>query len=82
MIRKKIKPALKDDVLGQHCQNLKIVTEEIDPSLGNVKYYFYKELNCNYVDLDWDVERVIENLKTISILVYQELNTDIKGNPN
>ena len=28
MIRKKIKPALKDDVLGQHCQNLKIVTEE------------------------------------------------------
>ena len=28
MKRKKIKPALKDDVLGQHCQNLKIVTEE------------------------------------------------------
>jgi len=68
--------------LERRTKILKIVTEEIDPSLGNVKYYFYKELNCNYVDLDWDVERVIENLKTISILVYQELNTDIKGNPN
>ena len=28
MLRKKIKLALKDDVLDQHCQNLKIVTEE------------------------------------------------------
>ena len=61
---------------------LNIVTEEIDPSLGNAKYYFYKELNCNNVNLDWDIERVIENLRTLSVLVYQELNTDIKGNPN
>ena len=61
---------------------LNIVTEEIDPSLGNAKYYFYKELNCNNVDLDWDIERVIDNLKTISVLVYQEFSTDIKGNPN
>jgi len=61
---------------------LNIVTEEIDPSLGNAKYYFYKELNCNNVNLDWDIERVIENLRTLSVLAYQELNTDIKGNPN
>ena len=61
---------------------LNIVTEEIDPSLGNAKYYFYRELSCNHVNLDWDLERVVENLKTLSVLVYQELNTDIKGNPN
>ena len=34
---------------------LNIVTDEIDPSLGNAKYYVYRELNCdNVVDLDWD----------------------------
>ena len=61
---------------------LNIITKEIDPSLGNAKYYFYRELNCNHVNLDWNIERVVENLKTLSVLVYQELNTDIKGNPN
>ena len=61
---------------------LNVITKEIDPSLGNAKYYFYRELNCNHVNLDWDLDRVVENLKTLSVLVYQELNTDIKGNPN
>ena len=61
---------------------INIVTEEIDPTLGNAKYYVYKELNCNDVDLDWDVERVMDNLRTISVIVYQELNTDIRGDPN
>ena len=54
----------------------------MDPSLGNAKYYFYEELNCNDVDLDWDIDRVIDNLQTITVIIYQELNTDIKGNPN
>ena len=61
---------------------LNIVTDEIDPSLGNAKYYIYRELNCNNVDLDWDIERVIDNLRTISVIIYQELNTDIRGDPN
>ena len=61
---------------------LNIVTESIDPSLGNAKYYFYEELNCNDVDLDWDIQRVIDNLQTITVIIYQELSTDIKGNPN
>ena len=61
---------------------LNIITEEMDPSLGNAKYYFYEELNCNDVDLDWDIDRVIDNLQTITVIIYQELNTDIKGNPN
>ena len=61
---------------------INIVTEEIDPTLGNAKYYVYRELNCSDVDLDWDVERVMDNLKTISVVIYQELNTDIRGDPN
>jgi hypothetical protein len=61
---------------------INIVTDEINPSLGNAKYYVYKELNCNNVDLDWDVERVMNNLRAISVIIYQELNTDIRGDPN
>ena len=61
---------------------LNIMTEEMDPSLGNAKYYFYEELNCNDVDLDWDIDRVVNNLETITVIIYQEFKTDIKGNPN
>tara|TARA_B100002052_G_scaffold145296_1_gene132755 strand:+ start:728 stop:1030 length:303 start_codon:yes stop_codon:yes gene_type:complete len=68
--------------LEKKTQTLNVITENIYPSLGNAKYYVYKELNCNDVYLEWDYERVIENLKTITVLIYQELNTDIKGDPN
>ena len=61
---------------------LNVVTDEIDPSLGNARYYVYRELNCNDVDLDWDLERVMDNLRTVSVIIYQELNTDIRGDPN
>ena len=61
---------------------LNIVTDEIDPSLGNARYYIYRELDCNNVDLDWDVDRVMDNLRAISVIIYQELNTDIRGDPN
>jgi hypothetical protein len=61
---------------------LNIVTDEIDPSLGNAKYYVYRELNCDNVDLDWDIDRVMDNLRTISVVIYQELTTDIRGDPN
>jgi len=61
---------------------LNIVTDEIDPSLGNAKYYVYRELNCNNVDLDWDIDRVMDNLRTISVIIYQELSTDIRGDLN
>ena len=61
---------------------INIVTDEIDPTLGNAKYYVFRELNCNDVDLDWDVERVMDNLRAISVIIYQELSTDIRGDPN
>ena len=61
---------------------LNIVTKELDPTLGRAEYYQYVELNCNEIDLDWDIDRVIENARTISVIVYQYLSTDIHGNPN
>ena len=59
-----------------------LIVEDIDPSIANAKVYYYTELNCNNIDLSWDYERVIENLKIISVILYQELSTDIKGEPN
>ena len=56
---------------------LNIVSEEVGPSLKNAKYYTYRDLNCNYVETAWSIERVIDNLQTITVTIYQELNTDI-----
>ena len=61
---------------------LNILVQEIDPSIQMAKVYYFKELNCNNVDLTWDYERVIKNLQTISVLIYQEFSTDIRGDPN
>tara|TARA_B100001123_G_C15231297_1_gene995267 strand:- start:324 stop:629 length:306 start_codon:yes stop_codon:yes gene_type:complete len=68
--------------LEKRTETLNIVTEELDPSLGNAKYYVYDELNCNHVDMSWDLDRVVENFQTLTVLIYQELTTDIKGDPN
>ncbi len=61
---------------------LNILVQEIHPSIPMAKVYYFKELNCNNVDLTWDYERVMTNLQTISVMIYQELSTDIRGNPN
>ena len=68
--------------LEKRTETLNIVTEEIDPSLGNAKYYVYDELNCSHVNMTWYLDRVVENCQTLSVLIYQELTTDIKGDPN
>ena len=60
---------------------LNIITKDIDPSLYQSRTFYYKELNCNKVNLNFDLERMLDNFRTITVLVYQELNTDIRGNP-
>ena len=60
---------------------LNVITEEIDPTIPKAKIYYYKELNCADVELDWDIDRVIKNLEAISVIIYQELTTDIRGDP-
>ena len=61
---------------------LNIIAQEIDASIPMAQVYYFKELNCNNVSLTWDYERVMTNLQTISVMIYQELSTDIRGNPN
>ena len=61
---------------------LNIISQDEFPTIPKAKVYYYNELNCNDVDLSWDFERVMNNLNTISVLVYQELSTDIRGEPN
>ncbi len=62
--------------------NLNVIASDITPALPLTEVYYFKELNCNDVDLSWDYERVVQNLNTISVMIYQELTTDIRGNPN
>ena len=59
-----------------------LIVGDIDPSIANAKVFYYKELNCNDIDLSWNYERVIDNFKIISVILYQELSTDIKGELN
>ena len=68
--------------LKKKTNEMNIIAAEIKPEIKLGEVYYFKELNCNNVNLSWDYERVISNLNTISVMIYQELTTDIKGNPN
>ena len=61
---------------------LNIATQEIDLNLGNTKVCYFQEFNCNNEDLNWNIDRVIKNFHALNVIIYQELITDIKGNPN
>ena len=61
---------------------LNVIAAEISPSIPLTEVYYFRELNCNNVDLKFDYKRVLQNLNTISVMIYQELTTDIRGNPN
>ena len=61
---------------------LNIIAQQIDPSIPMAKVYYFKELNCNNVDLSFDYDRVVNNFKILSVAVYQALSTDIRGAPN
>ena len=61
---------------------LNIIAQQIDPSIPMAKVYYFKELNCNNVDLSFDYDRVINNFKVLSVALYQALSTDIRGDPN
>ena len=68
--------------LEKKTELINIVSAEVQPTLGLAKIYYYEELNCNDIKLDWDLERIIDNFNTLSVMIYQELTTDIRGNPN
>ena len=68
--------------IEKRTNQLNIIAAEIDASIPMAKVYYFKELNCNKVDLAWDYERVVKNFKVLSVLIYQEFTTDIRGDPN
>ena len=68
--------------LEKRTSEINIISAEVQPTLGLAKVYYYEELNCNAIELDWDLERIIDNFNTLSVIIYQELSTDIRGNPN
>ena len=61
---------------------LNVITQEIDPSIPKAKVYYFHELNCNDVNFNFSIERLHKNIRAISVMVYQQLTTDIKGNKN
>ena len=68
--------------LEKKTSEINIISAKVQPTLGLAKIYYYEELNCNDIELDWDLERIIDNFNTLSVMIYQELSTDIRGNPN
>ena len=46
-------------------------------NLGKNKVYIFKELDCEKADLNYDISRLINNIKMISEIVYQYMITDI-----
>ena len=63
-------------------KNLNIIVAELSPNIPLAEVYYFQELNCNVVDFSLDYKRVINNMNAISVLIYQTLTTDIKGQPN
>ena len=69
-------------VIDKKTNELNVLMQEIGPSIGSAKAFYFKELNCNNVEFSFDFDRVLKNLETLSVMIYQELSTDIKGDPN
>ena len=66
-------------VLNKKAETIQKLSEEIDISLGNTKIYYFKELNCNKVTLNYDLSRIINNIEVITVMIYQYFTTDILG---
>ena len=58
---------------------LNILSDEIGPSIGRAKVYYYKELDCTKVDWSFDYNRVVKNVETLTVMVYHSFTTDITG---
>ena len=59
-----------------------IISDEVKPNLGLTEIYYYKELNCNKASFSLEINRMMNNMRTLSVMVYQYFTTDITGRPN
>ena len=55
------------------------IAKEADIDFGSAKVYYFKELNCLPADTEFEFQRLMRNLSHVSILVMQQLTTDIRG---
>ena len=55
------------------------IAKEADIDFGSAKVYYFKELNCLPTDTEFEFQRLMRNLSHVSILVMQQLTTDIRG---
>ena len=55
------------------------LAKEADIDFGSAKVYYFKELNCLSADTEFEFQRLMSNLRHVSILVMQQLTTDIRG---
>ncbi len=60
---------------------MNIISDEVKPNLGLTEVYYYKELNCNNANFSLDLNRIINNFNTVSVMFYQYFTTDITGRP-
>ena len=68
-------------VIEKKTNEMNIIAAEIKPEIKLGEVYYFKELNCNKVNLNFDLERMLDNFRMVTVFVYQELNTDIRGKP-
>ena len=66
-------------VLDKKTKILNEISNEINPSLGTAKVYYFKELNCDPVKTAFTYQRIIDNLNHVTVFVLQQLTTDIRG---
>jgi len=55
------------------------IAKEANIDFGSAKVYYFKELNCLPADTEFEFQRLMSNLSHVSILVMQQLTTDIRG---
>ena len=65
--------------IEKRTDQLNIIAAEIDPTIPMAKVYYFKELNCLPADTEFEFQRLMSNLRHVSILVMQQLTTDIRG---
>ena len=55
------------------------LAKEADINFGSARVYYFKELNCIPSDTEFEFQRLMSNIRHVSILVMQQLTTDIRG---
>jgi len=66
-------------VIDKKTKILNKISNEVNPSLGTAKVYYFKELNCDTVKTSFTYQRLIDNLHHLTVFVVQQLTTDIRG---